>query len=224
MCDPLTIAGMALTLGSTFMSSMASNKVENARSAALVSETQRQDRLQQEAIGNLQGTQEAFTPERQSAGIEAAAQERIERLQRNVTGGAEGTATVADIPLTRSAPNIVRENAARELNKGLGEGKDFAKRLGRLGAFGENQFQNRIDLSRLAEKMGMTGAESRGSANILPLELQSANRAGDSLTGLADILGGAGSAANLGGAVGFNPFSSPVPGTVYTPQIKQLFA
>jgi hypothetical protein len=172
----------------------------------MVAENTRQDDLQRQAIASLKGTQEQFTPEFQNEGIEAAAAERIERLQGAVVGSGETEAVVADLPFAGSAPDIVRETAAKRLSEGLAEGKGFAKRLGRFGAFGEQNFQNRLDMNRLGERMGMIGGESRNSAQLLPFELDAANRAGDTMSGFADILGSLGSVAGLGSAVGANPF------------------
>jgi hypothetical protein len=104
------------------------------------------------------------------------------------------------------------EDAARRVNEGLASGKEFAGQLAGLGAFGEQQFGTRLDLSRLAESMQQFGTESRNSAAILPLEFNKANRAGDSLTGAADITGALGSLANFGSAVGASPFG-PLPGS-----------
>lgn len=210
MCDPLTIAGLALTAGSFVTSAFANNQVEDARSKVALAETTRQEDLQRRAIGKVDAATERFTPEILNQGIEQAAQARTDRLQNNAEGA--GDQSPNDLPLTASAPRIVRETAARELNKGLEEGKSFAARLGRLGAFGENQFQNRLDLGRLSETLGQIGTESRNSAAITPLEFQTANRRGDTLGGISDILGGLGSAANLGSAVGFSPFGTGGPG------------
>ena len=207
MCDPLTLFMIASTVGSTFLSSQASGQVEDARSDVIRAENSRQDDLQRQAISSLQRTQEQFTPDRQNQGIEAAAAERIERLGQNVTGSGETDAVVSNLPFASSAPGIVQDTAAKRLSEGLAEGKDFTKRLGQFGAFGENQFQNNLDLTRLGENLSLVGSESRNSANLIPLELQDANRAGDTLGGFADILGGLGSAAGMGAAVGFNPFS-----------------
>ncbi len=212
MCDPITLAGLALTAGSFVTSAIANNQVEEQRSQVALSEATRQENLQRQAIGQIDTATERFTPETVNQGIEEAAQARIDRLQGNVEGA--GDQDPNDLPLTASAPRIVRETAARELNKGLGEGKSFAARLGRLGAFGESSFQRNIDLGRLGETLGQLGTESRNSAAITPLEFESANRKGGTLRGISDILGGLGSAANLGSSVGFSPFNkgpSPLP-------------
>ncbi len=221
MCDPLSIAGVALTLGSTFLSSRAASKVERSRNTAINTETNRQEELQKRAQATLLQNTKKFTPENVNQGIQAAEDARTERLQGNVTGGD----TLADVNFGPSTPNIVREDAARRVNEGLASGKEFAGELAGLGAFGEQQFGTRLDLSRLAESMGAIGTESRNSSAILPLELNKANRAGDNLTGFADVAGGLGSVANFGSALGVNPFGSPsVPPTPYTPQLKNMFA
>ena len=210
MCDPLTLAGLALTAGSFVASQVSQNQVSRERGNVALAESTRQEDLQRRAIGQVDAATERFTPEVLNQGIEQAAQARTERLQGNAAGA--GDQSPNDLPLTGSAPRVVRETAARELNRGLGEGKSFAARLGRLGAFGENQFQRNLDLGRLSETLGQIGTESRNSANIAPLEFQTANRKGDTAGGISDILGSLGSAANLGSAAGFNPFgSSPIP-------------
>ena len=220
MCDPLSIAGVALTLGSSFLSARAASKVERSRNMAMISETNRQEDLQKRAQAALLQNTEKFTPENVNQGIQAAEAARTERLQGNVTGGD----TLADVNFSPSAPKIVMEDAARRVNEGLASGKEFAGQLAGLGAFGEQQFGTRLDLSRLAESMGQFGTESRNSAAILPLELNKANRAGDRTTGFADVLGSLGSVANFGGAVGANPFGSAAPVSPYTAQLKNMFA
>jgi len=176
------------------LSSQAANKVERQRSMAMISETNRQEELQKRAQTELLKNTDRFNPEDVNQGIQDAHDARTERLQGNVTGGD----TLADVNFSPSAPNIVQEDAARRVNEGLASGKEFAGQLAGLGAFGEQQFGTRLDLSRLAESMGQIGTESRNSSAILPLELNEANRAGDSLTGVADIMGSLGSVANFG--------------------------
>ncbi len=220
MCDPLTAAALALAAGGFATSQISQNQVSRERSRVAVAESARQEALQRRAIGKVDAATEEFTPDILNQGIEDAAQARTERLQGNAAGA--GDQSPNDLPLTGSAPRVVRETAARELNRGLTEGKSFAARLGRLGSFGEAQFQKKLDLGRLSETLGQIGTESRNSANILPLELQTANRKGDTLAGISDILGSLGSVANLGSAVGADPFSTPkstppfIPGPVIT--------
>lgn len=203
MCDPVTaaaIASVALTAASAAAAQNAASQTARARSQAAVVESTRQEGLQRRAIGELEPVTAGFTPEAQNLGIEQAGEERVRRLQSNVESAGDLSAT--DLPLTGSAPNIVREVAGRELSRGLGEGKAFAAQLGRLGAFGENQFRNRVNLGRLGETLGQVGAESRNSSAIFPLELDTANRAGDTSKGVSDILGALGSGASQFSATG----------------------
>ncbi len=222
MCDPFTIAGLALTAASTAASAISSRKVEKNRNRAQVAENQRQRDLQNKSIDAVQETQKNFDPALQREQLAAAEQARADDLARNATGGGF---SVSDIPIAGSAPRVVRETAAKELSEGIGRGKDFAKNLGVMGGFGDLQFDNRLMLQNLGEQQGLLARESAGSSAILPLELQKANRSGNTLAGVGDILGGLGSVANLAGATGYNPFgSAAVAPTPYTPALKQRFA
>lgn len=200
MCDPLSIAGLAFTVGSSFLSAQSAAKVEKARNRAQVAEIRRQTDLQRQSAESVAKTQQEFTKEKVNEGIDKATEERTERLRSSVTGG--GDQTGGDIPTEGSAPTIVRETAGRELARGLARGKEFAGQLGALGAFNENQFNQGISLARLGERTQRFAQDSANSAAILPHELQAANQKGKSLAGFADALGAIGSVANIVGATG----------------------
>ncbi len=199
MCDPTGITplmiSLALTAASTALSAQAAKKVEKKRNNAISAETARQDGLQKRSIAALKNTQEEFTPEKQQEGIDRAGEERSQRLLENTVGSTDTTSS-----LTGSAPKIVQDTAAQQLSKGLAEGKGFAKRLGKAGAFGEQQFGNNIRLGRLGEEINRFGRDSFNSAQILPTELAGANQAGAKLGFFADTLGAAGSAFNAASA------------------------
>ena len=200
------VAGLALQLGSSFLQNRAASKVSKARNSASSAEAARQDAFQRNAIARLQSTQGDFTREKQQEGLDRSEIARSDRLVENVSG-----ADVNDIPLTGSAPRIVREQAAKQLSEGIGKSKDFARRLGAFGAFGDLQFGNQVNLNRLGQDLAQTGKQSFNSSQILPAELTAANRAGTGLSGTADILGAGGSVLGLAGATGFNPFGSSIP-------------
>lgn len=197
MCDPFTAAGIALTVASTAASAISSNQQAKARDRAQAAEVLRQQELQNKSIDAVQALQTEFEPEKQKRQLNAAEQARADDLERNVSGG---DTSPNDIGIVGSAPRIVKETAAKELSKGIGRGKDFARRLGVLGGFNDLSFDNKLLLQRLGEQQGNLARESAGSSAILPLELQKANAAGNTAAGIGDILGGLGSAANLAGA------------------------
>jgi hypothetical protein len=65
-------------------------------------------------------------------------------------------------------------------------GKNQALSQAQLSAFGANQLGNNINLSRNASRLGGIGTSSAQSSNLYGLELDAANRAGDSQKSLAD--------------------------------------
>ena len=197
MCDPISIAGAALTVGSTLLSQQAASKVQKARNSASSGEAARQEKFRRQQAAAFDATSEGFTRKRQDEGINTAAIAREESIGGNLKGFDPG-----DIPTTGSAPKIVQENLAKELNRSLGEGKDFAKRLARFGAVGENQFGNQVTLGRGAQDQARLGGFSAGSSRVLPLEFQVANQKGSGLRTAAGIAGGLGSVANLASATG----------------------
>ncbi len=203
LCEPASIAGAAMIIGSTLLSQQAASKVQKARNSASSAEALRQEDFRRQQAAAFDTTSEGFTRKRQDEGINTAALAREESLGGNLKGFSPG-----DVPTTGSAPKIVQENLAKELSRSLGEGKDFAKRLARFGAVGENQFGNTVTLGRGAQDQARLGGFSAGSSSILPLEFQAANQKGAGLSTAAGILGGLGSAANVAGATGGLTFGS----------------
>ena len=197
MCDPISIAGVALTVGSTLLSQRAASKVQKARNNASSAEALRQEEFRRQQAAAFDDTSKGFNRKDQDAGIDTAALAREDSFTENLR-----TFSPGDVPTAGSAPRIVRENLANELNRSLGEGKSFAKRLARFGASGENQFGNQVTLGRGAQDQARLGGFSAGSSGILPLEFQAANQKGAGLRTAADITGALGSVANLAGATG----------------------
>ncbi len=213
LCNPLAIASIALTVGSTFLSQRAANKVQSARNSASSAEALRQEEFRRQQAEAFDDTSSGFNREDQDAGIDTAALAREDSFTENLK-----TFRPGDVPTTGSAPKIVRENLAKELNRSLGEGKSFAQRLARFGAPGENQFGNRVTLGRGEQDQARLGGFSAGSSRVLPLEFLAANQRGAGLRTAADITGALGSVANLAGATG-GVTAGPATGTSNFPDI-----
>ena len=200
------VAGLALSLGSSLLQNRAASKVSSARNRAASAEAARQNQFQRSSIADLENTQAGFTRDKQQADLDRIGATRADRLAENVSGDF----TANDIPLTGSAPRVIREQAAKQLSEGLSKSKNFARRLGAFGAFGDAQFGNQVNLNRLAGDLDTTGRSSFNSSQILPAELTAANQAGGGLRGIADVLGAGGSVLSLAGATGglSNPFGA----------------
>lgn len=199
MCDPLSIAGLALTGLSTGLNYAASAKVQGARDDAMAAERIRQGTLDKEADALNAQSQDRYQNFDEKEG------ERTAQLADYFTGQevAEPSAEAA-VPV--SASNItVREEA-----KQRGKATDFTNRTGQALA-GLRSFGDLLgDTSRLqardAGQIGQIGGFKRGSSNVLGYELDSANQKGQGMRLLGDIAGGFGGVALNAGLSGGNLF------------------
>lgn len=202
MCSPTLIVTGALMAGSMVANQAAQSKVAKARNSANSAEAFRQEEFRRQQTAAFEDTAKPFNRQGQDEGIDQATAARENSLLGNLRALAPG-----DIPTTGSAPQVVQDNLAKELNRSLGEGKNFATRLARLGAPGENQQTNSFGLLRGAQDQDRLGSFSRGSSAILPLEFQAANQKGAGLRTLGTVLGslgtvtgGVAATGGLGGA------------------------
>lgn len=103
--------------------------------------------------------------------------------------------TEAPSPLPSSSSGVV----VQEIDKQRGEAQDFVDQqtgaLGDLRSFGDLLGDLSLLQGRDARQIGTIGGFKRGSQNVVPLELNEAQKAGDGSRLFADILGGVGSAA-----------------------------
>lgn len=200
MCEPVSLAllgtGLAATVGSTAMQSSAANQAASARNKALRQEMARQDAYRKQAAQAFDrslASQEKPVQETQQSQIQ---QDR----QASLTNAVKAANEYA--PTTGSAPTEVNTEIARKLHQALTAGRQTAAQLARLGSFDSNQFANRIALNEQANKIGLAADFARGSANVLPYELNAANQEGANLRGFGDILGAAGGLATSAGLSG----------------------
>ena len=84
----------------------------------------------------------------------------------------------------------------RQLVGALQKGKDYAKNLADPSPYKTLNLDNRLDLNRLGERIGMLNQESARSSDILPLELNDANVAGVPGYSAAGFLNGVGGIAD----------------------------
>jgi hypothetical protein len=176
---------------------MANQQVEGARNSAMAAERIRQQGLDQQADAlNLQ-SQDRYQ------NFDDKKEERSSQLGQYFTDQVATPPTAAAMPASGSNITVQAENKARgdarertdQIGNALGELRSFGDLLG--------------DTSRLqardASQIGQIGGFKRGSSNVLGLELDAANSAGNGMRLGADIAGGLGKvgvSAGLGGAGG----------------------
>lgn len=208
MCEPVAIATTAAGLGLSFaanrMRSGGANKVSKARNAVLLLERQRQEQYRQEAEAALNSSLERYDRDTQEQSLVERRRERAGKYEGQVKQKVDPNA----VPTEGSAPKVVKESAARAVGRALSSSRKQARSLGRLGAFGEVNFDNRVALGRNRAELANLASFARGSSDLLPLELHAAEerarrKSGDGL--LPDILSGLGKIVSAAGS-----FSTPI--------------
>ncbi len=195
MCDPLTIAGIALTAGATAANTVANNQVAQARADALAAERIRQQGLDQQAAAvneTARGRYDNFGDQQgqksQELGDYLAAQ------------SADTPAPTEAVPTTSS--NITVQEMNRQSAKAKGETNASAAAGGELRSFGDLLGNLSRSDARDAGTIGQIGGFKRGWAGVLPLTLEAAAQKGAGLRTLADVMGGFGSIATGAGLSG----------------------
>lgn len=185
MCDPLTIAGVALTAGSYAANAAAASKVNRARNDALAAERIRQNGLDQEADALNVQSQDRYKD------FEGQQEQKAETLGDYFSGQSIAEPTTAEALPTSSSNVTVREEA-----KQRGQARDFTNKtgaaLGNLRAFGDLLGGIGREQARDASLIGQIGSFKSGSSNVLPLELDAASQKGAGLRMFGDVLGGLG--------------------------------
>ncbi|CDZ55108.1 Hypothetical protein NGAL_HAMBI2427_60080 [Neorhizobium galegae bv. orientalis] len=199
MCDPMTIAGIALSAGSTIANYSAQSKIQSARNDAMAAERIRQNGLDQEAQALNTKSQDSY----QDFG--AKEEQKAANLAEYFTGQ-----QVAEPSQEAALPTAANNLVIREEAKQRGKAKAFTDRtgsaLGELRAFGDLLGDNSRLQARDATQIGQIGGFKRGSSNVLGYELDAANQAGGGMKMFGDILGGLGSVTMSSGLSGGSLF------------------
>jgi hypothetical protein len=243
MCDPLTIAGIALTAGSTVANTMAQNKVAKARSQVMQAERERQARLDTEAQAlntTSQDRYKDFGPDMEKRGAELGDLYATPIPAADAAGVPTELAPTSDSVVTQESQKQQQGQSAKYVGQ-------QAKALGNLRSFGDYLGGVSRLQARDAGTIGQIAGYKKGSADVVPFELDSASHKGDKLKMFGDILnfggqlalgkGLQGDWATVGGgtnpvAIGFPaaptgggsvPFGMPGPwgaGFVPTPKLR----
>lgn len=214
MCDPVTIAGLALTAGSTVVNTIAANKAANAREDVLAAERIRQGQFDQEAAALNTQSQDRYQD------VEGKQTAKARELSDFFTG--PNTAGEANDAAASVLPSDSSDITVREMRKQTGNAADFtgkqAASLATLRSFGDMMGDNARMQARDAGLIGQIGGFKGGSSGVTPLELDAASQKGQGLRFFGDLLGGAGSLATNYGltrgaakSTGASPAVSPIP-------------
>lgn len=197
MCDPLTIAGIALSGASVAANSIAQGKVARARDDALAAERVRQSGLDREADALNARSQDRYE------NFNDQQADRSTSLGDYFTEQSMPTDTAnASASLPTSSSNVTVQEEGKQRAKVTAATDAQGRALGELRAFGDVLGGIGRQQARDAGQIAQLGGFKRGSSSITPFELKAANEKGAGMRFLGDVLGGAGSlgvSAGLGG-------------------------
>ena len=187
----MTIAGAALSVGSTVANTIGANKAAKARDSALAAERIRQGGLDREAQALNATSQDRYTD------TEAKTDEKAKALGDFFT--AEAPDQGANAGAASVMPTATNDIVTQEIAKKSGQAKQFTDQQGNalatMRAFGDVLGDTGRLQARDASRIGQIGGFKRGSSEVLPLELDAAAQKGAGLRLLGDILGGVGGIA-----------------------------
>lgn len=227
MCDPLTIAGVALSGLSTGLNAVAANKVQSARDDAMEAERIRQGGLDKQADALNTQSQDRYQ------NFEAQQGEKAASLADYFTGQ-EVAPPSEEAALPTSSNNLVVQEQAKQKANAKAFTDKTGTALGNLRSFGDLLGDTSRLQARDAGQIGQIGSFKRGSSNVLGYELEDANSAGNGMKLFGDLAGGfgglalnaglsGGSISNLfGGGAGVPkagtviPVPTPRPGNPYS--------
>jgi hypothetical protein len=201
MCDPMSIAAAALTVAGVGAQAVGAGKARRAQSNVASAETARQRGYQAEQSALFDQTMAGQTREASDQRLSDATARRTNALQGAVTPG-----SVMDVPLAGNEASVVADTISRRLAESAQTARDEGGRLGALGAYKDLNLGNSIDLGRSGQQQGMFTGFSRGSSDLVPMEMDVAGHKGDNWASIGRLLGGLGTVTGMAGAYGLNPF------------------
>lgn len=196
MCDPLTIVGAALQVGSAVANNNAAKREDRARADAMAAERIRQGQLDDESRGINAQSRNRFE------GAEAQQEEASSNLAEVLTGEANRGAEVIAAALPRSNSNVTLANDTAQRTEATEFANQQGDALARMRSFADMFGGLGRDMSRDASQLGMLGGFKGGSQGVLPFELEAAASRGAGMRQAADLMGGFGGLALNAGLSG----------------------
>lgn len=203
MCDPLSIAGAVATVAGTGMQYLGSQKAQGAQDRVVAAEQQRQEQFRREQAAVQDGAVTGQTRPEQDRKLAEAEGKRTATAQAAVM-----PSSVSEIPLAGNEASVVGDTIANRYAASADKARTEAGSRAKLGAWGDLNFGNLMDLTKSGQTQSMLGGFSRGSSGVVPIELEAASQAGGGFNTFGQLLGGLGKVSGAAGAFGLNPFRS----------------
>lgn len=203
MCDPIT-ASIALAAAGSVAQAAGVRKAQKAQAGAQEAERIRQKRYQSEADAraseNLAATNKDATDkgmDKSKAEREAASAKAVSEVQAPLAPSGENLAG------DQTANAVIDAETAKQASKGLGFALQQGSAKANLASLNDVMFQNAISNARANQDIGRIANFARGSADVLPIELEAAARRGQGLRTLGSLLSAGGQVVGMGAGAGW---------------------
>jgi hypothetical protein len=199
MCDPISAAGAALSVGSVVANSAAAGQVGAARSGVMSAENSRQQGWDKSINALNTQSQNRFTD---FAGKQGDRAKEVSDFYK-ANGGALPSSGVTTGTIPGPSSGVLVQDAKAQNDKVAAYGDQQNGALAKLRSFGDVLATANRGVGEDVANIGTFNSMKKGSASVLPLELADANNAGNGLKTVGDIAGGLGKiglTAGLSGA------------------------
>lgn len=202
MCDPvtLTITSVALIGAGTAMQMQGAKRAEKAMNNTHLAELSRQKGYRDESFGlfdkSLQYNQGESQQEREAKN----SQDLNSKFQEVADYVFAGASPFGNDPMqsVQDAPKAIGEVYKKSMNEARGSVQNMLTAKAALGGFTKMLGDTSLQNQQITNSQTPLGGYMRGSASILPMELQVASRAGDKHKSIGSLLSALGTVAGMG--------------------------
>jgi hypothetical protein len=118
----------------------------------------------------------------------------------------------SDVDYTGSAPEATRRNISRRIIDTIKTGREETARLNKISSYGDAMYGNRLATIRPRDMVSMLGNFAQGNSNLVPMEMDQAQHAGDNLNLISDLFKMGSQMSSMYMATG-KPMASGAPAT-----------
>jgi hypothetical protein len=202
MCDPvtLTITSVALIGAGTAMQMQGAKRAEKAMNNTHLAELSRQKGYRDESFGlfdkSLQYNQGDSQQEREAKN----SQDLNTKFQDAADSVFAGASPFGNDPMqsVQDAPRAIGEVYKKSMNEARGSVQNMLTARAALGGFTKMLGDTSLQNQQITNSQTPLGGYMRGSASILPMELQVASKAGDKHKAIGSLLSALGTVAGMG--------------------------
>jgi hypothetical protein len=211
MCTPLI--ALALTAAGTAASAAGARKAQKAQAGAREAERWRQKGFQDEADARASENFGKTGKDATDAGMAKAESDRKSAADAAVADvRAPIEATGANLAGDSSAAKVINTENASQAARSLGYALQQGAAKAKLSSFNDVGFENAINNARTNQDIARIANFAKGSADVLPVELEAAAQKGQGLRTLGSILSTAGTVAGVGVGSGWWGTGTPATG------------